>query len=76
MFFDLIPNVKFRQILVTKRVTSWNDVTLFVTNVLVPIPESIAADDCVKTKAKPKKRMAAQSAAILFLGFMSSYTWR
>ncbi|MEA5489809.1 MULTISPECIES: hypothetical protein [Pseudanabaena] len=47
-----------------------------MTNVLVPIPESIAAADCVKTKAKPKKRMAAQSAAILFLGFMSSYTWR
>jgi hypothetical protein len=28
-----------------------------------------AAVDCVRTKAKPKKRMAARSAAILFLGF-------
>ena len=36
----------------------------------------IAAVDCVRTKAKPKKRMAARSAAILFLGFMSSYIWR
>jgi hypothetical protein len=33
-----------------------------------------AAVDCVRTKAKPKKRMAALRAAILFLGFMSSYT--
>jgi hypothetical protein len=43
-----------------------------------------AAVDCVRTKAKPKKRMAARSAPsltappppppILFLGFMSSYT--
>jgi uncharacterized membrane protein YozB (DUF420 family) len=37
---------------------------------------SIAAVDCVRTKEKPKKRMAALRAAILFLGFMSSYTWR
>jgi hypothetical protein len=45
-------------------------------DVLVTIPESLAAADCVKTKAKPKKRMATLRAAILFLGFMSSYTWR
>jgi hypothetical protein len=32
---------------------------------------SIAAVDCVRTKAKPKKRMAARSAAHLFLGFIS-----
>jgi hypothetical protein len=31
----------------------------------------IAAVDCVWTKAKPKKRMAALRAAILFLGLMS-----
>jgi hypothetical protein len=36
----------------------------------------IAAVDCVSKKANPKKRMAALRAAILFLGFMSSYTWR
>jgi len=37
---------------------------------------SIATVDCVRTKSKPKKRMATRCAAILFLGFMSSYTWR
>ncbi|MFN7759974.1 MAG: hypothetical protein ACK5RE_04765, partial [Pseudanabaena sp.] len=38
---------------------------------------SVASSLCfgIRTKAKPKKRMAARSAAILFLGFMSSYTW-
>ena len=34
--------------------------------------ESVAAVDCDSVKAKPKNRMAALRAAILFLGFMSS----
>jgi hypothetical protein len=38
--------------------------------------EFIASVDCVRTKAKPKARMAALRAAILSLGFMSLYTWR
>jgi hypothetical protein len=37
---------------------------------------SIAAVDFFCTKAKPNKTWAALRAAILFLGFMSSYTWR
>ncbi|MFN7761372.1 MAG: hypothetical protein ACK5RE_11990, partial [Pseudanabaena sp.] len=36
----------------------------------------IAAVDCVRAKANPKKRMAARSAAILVLGFMCLFTWR
>ena len=36
----------------------------------------VATVDCVSTKSKSKKRMAALRATILFLGFMSSYTWR
>ncbi|MFN5398026.1 MAG: hypothetical protein ACK5C4_10520, partial [Pseudanabaena sp.] len=30
---------------------------------------AIAAVDCVRTKAKPKKRMAGRTAAHLFVGF-------